>query len=151
MRLRRTKNEKEHCVNIEALILALCVDVLPTVSLVSEKREETDWGAISTVPSTSSDKLDHDIDYLNYLCSVTNVRVVHVATKNTSFGDIDKYLEFQYKTGCQVTVKELIGFDDSGMYHKIKDAYPDLFCLDAGDYNIYYMPDDTIRDKFLFR
>jgi hypothetical protein len=63
---------------------------------------------------------------------------------------IEEYLGFQRRTGCQFTIKELVGHDDDGRYKEIRKKYPEIFYLDEGDYNIYYMPDNTIREKFLF-
>ncbi len=97
----------------------------------------------------SSDNLKNDEDYLVYLLNFTKLRITHLVTAETSFEMIEEYLKFQRKYDCQFTIKELIGYDDNGMYKKIKEKYPSIYNLDAGDYNIYYMPDNTITDKFL--
>ena len=97
----------------------------------------------------SSDVLSEDIEYLKYLCQLTNVRITHLVTANTTFELIDSYLEFQIKSGCQLTIKELVGHSDDGMYQKIRAKYPEIYNLDKGDYNIYYMPDNSIRSSFL--
>jgi hypothetical protein len=97
----------------------------------------------------SSDKLSDDIEYLRYLSGLTQIRITHLVTANTTYEMIDEYLKFQNEIGCQFTIKELINFDDAGMYSKIREKYPETFNLDSGDYNIYYMPDNSIRDKFL--
>ena len=78
------------------------------------------------------------------------LRIVHLVTSNTTFNVIDAYLEFQKQTRCQFTVKELVGFSDSGMYPKIRSKYPNIYNLDAGDYNIYWMPDNTEQTEFLY-
>lgn len=98
----------------------------------------------------SSDKLENDVGYLKYLAGLTKIRITHLVTANTTFDMIDSYLDFQKEIGCQFTVKELINYNDNGMYIKVREKYPGIFNLDAGDYNIYYMPDNVIRDKFLF-
>lgn len=97
----------------------------------------------------SSDKLENDIDYLEYLSQLTKIRITHLVTADTTLKAIEEYLKFQDKIKCQFTIKQLIGYTDNGMYEKIRNKYPELFHLDAGDYNIYYMPDNTITDKFL--
>jgi hypothetical protein len=97
----------------------------------------------------SSDLLANDIEYLRYLSKLTKIRITHLITANTTSDMIEDYLKFQNEIGCQFTVKELIGYDDGGMYKKIREQHPEIFNLDAGDYNIYYMPDNSIRDKFL--
>ncbi|MCK4244760.1 MAG: hypothetical protein KAX20_03950, partial [Candidatus Omnitrophica bacterium] len=98
--------------------------------------------------SFSSDNLARDRDFLKYLLGLTLVRITHVATKNTTDEKVEEYLEFSQKTGCQLTIKELADFDDGGRYREIKAAYPEIFCLDNKDYNIYYMPDNTITNTF---
>lgn len=97
----------------------------------------------------SSDNLQDDREYLEYLAKLTKVRITHLVTANTTYKMIDEYLDFQNKIGCQFTIKELIGYDDNGMYKKIREKYPETYHLDKGDYNIYYMPDNTIRTSFL--
>lgn len=98
----------------------------------------------------SSDNLSDDEEYLEYLARLTKLRITHVVTKNTTDKMIEEYLGFQERTGCQFTIKELVGHDDDGRYKEIRKKYPEIFYLDEGDYNIYYMPDNTIREKFLF-
>jgi len=97
----------------------------------------------------SSDNLKDDATHLEYLATLTKVRITHLVTANTTFELIDQYLAFQKKINCQFTVKELIKYNDNEMYRKIRTKYPDIFHLDAGDYNIYYMPDNSIRNAFL--
>lgn len=90
-----------------------------------------------------------DREYLKWLRSITNVRITHLVTKNTSFGMIDDYINFAKLYNMQFTIKQLVGYDDYGMYDAILKKHPELFHLDNGDYNIYYMPDNTIQTKFL--
>jgi len=97
----------------------------------------------------SSDILSDDKEYLAYLSRLTKVRITHLVTADTTMDLIDSYLNFQSEIGCQFTIKELVGYPDGGMYKKIRDKYPDVYYLDNGDYNIYYMPDNSIRKSFL--
>jgi len=97
----------------------------------------------------SSDNLNQDKEYLEYLSQLTKVRITHLVTADTTFETIKDYLGFQEKVNCQFTIKELIGYDDNGMYKKIRKKYKDIYHLDAGDYNIYYMPNNTIEYSFL--
>lgn len=97
----------------------------------------------------SSDVLREDKEYLIYLTQLTKVRITHLVTSYTTFDMIDEYLTFQKETGCQFTIKELVNYDDSGVYSKIREKYPNIYHLDSGDYNIYYMPDNSIRSTFL--
>ena len=97
----------------------------------------------------SSDNVQEDLWYLLWLSSLTSIRITHLVTANTTDKMIDEYLKFQKQIKCQFTIKELIGFDDKGRYKEIRKKYPQIYNLDAGDYNIYYMPDNTITNKFL--
>lgn len=56
------------------------------------------------------------------------LRITHLVTANTTFKLIEEYLNFQ---------------------EKIREKYPQIFYLDEGDYNVYYMPDNSIRTSFL--
>jgi len=38
---------------------------------------------------------------------------------------------------------------DKGRYEEIRKKYSNIFYLDPGDYNKYYMPNNTITDTFL--
>ena len=102
-----------------------------------------------TLCSFSSDNLIDDIIYLVYLRNHTKLRVTHVVTGNTTDERIENYLMFQNKYNIQFTIKELFGHDDKGRYKAIRKKYPDIYHLDTGDYNIYYMPNNSIKDKFL--
>lgn len=97
----------------------------------------------------SSDYPSVDAGYLSFITSFTKIRITHLVTADTTFEIIEDYLELQNKLSCQFTIKELIGFDDNGMYQKIRKEFPEIYHLDAGDYNIYYMPDNSIRTSFL--
>lgn len=98
----------------------------------------------------SSDKLEDDKEFLEYIINFTNLRITYLVTQYTTSNTIEEYLAFQDKYKCQLTIKQLVGFDDCRKYEEIIKQFPDIYHLDAGDYNIYYMPDNTIRDTFLF-
>lgn len=97
----------------------------------------------------SSDKLDNDKEFLDYLNFHTKVRITHLVTADTSDETIEEYIQYQKNTNCQFTIKELVGFDDKGRYKQIRIKYPEIYNLDAGDYNIYYFPNNIIGIKFL--
>jgi hypothetical protein len=97
----------------------------------------------------SSDILEHDTEFAKYLCWHTKLRITHLVTAATTDKMIEEYLAFQNSTGCQFTIKQLVGFSDNGRYNEIRDKYPDIFYLDAGDYNIYYMPNNTVCTDFM--
>ena len=106
------------------------------------------WSGINRAV-VSSDKLCDDLEYLEYLVGRTKVRVTHLVTADTTFQMIDEYLDFQKRHGTQFTIKKLVGYDDNGMYERVRERYGFVFHLDPGDYNLYYMPDNSITDKFL--
>jgi len=106
------------------------------------------WRAINRCVFSSDSLLD-DVLYLDYLKRLTKIRITHLVTDKTTDNRIKTYLNYQNKIGCQFTIKQLVGFDDGGRYEKIRKKYPEVFHLDEGDYNIYYMPDNSIRSKFL--
>jgi hypothetical protein len=92
--------------------------------------------------------LEDDVDYLCYLSKVTRVRIVYVVTATTKISVIQQYADFCEKYKIQLTLKELFKYNDHGKYNEIKKTFPNLFYLDNGDYNIYFMPNNTITDKF---
>lgn len=108
------------------------------------------WRKHVNLVAFSSDNIYDDIEYLRYLSKLTKVRMVHVATKHSSNTLIEKYIELSKELNCQLTIKQLHGHNDYGAYKRIKSLYSSkLFCLDDDDYNIYYMPDNSIVKKFM--
>jgi hypothetical protein len=97
----------------------------------------------------SSDKLEDDKHYLQWLKNRVKLRITHLITSDSTNKLIEDYLSFQYFYDCQFTIKQLVGYDDKGRYDEIRQRYPDIYYLDEGDYNIYYMPDNSIRTSFL--
>jgi len=97
----------------------------------------------------SSDFLKDDIEYFKWLRQYSKLRITHVVTEFSTIELIKEYLDFCVKYDCQFTIKELVGYNDNGNYKLFKQQYPSLFALEAGDYNIYYMPDNSITHKFL--
>ena len=96
----------------------------------------------------SSDVLDDCVSYLLYLIDRTKIRLVHVVTANTTEKDIKRYLEFSRWSGCQFTMKQLSKYNDNGNYKMFSRMFPDVFSLDEGDYNIYFMPNNTITKDY---
>lgn len=128
--------------------LAKSIGLLVDVHTREKFKNKVFWTKINRCVF-SSDNLNYDRKYLEYLSNLTKVRITHLVTANTTFKMIEDYLKFQKKINCQFTIKELIKYNDNGMYKKIRNKYPEIFHLDAGDYNIYYMPDNSIRRSFL--
>ena len=98
----------------------------------------------------SSDNIDKDIEYFKWIIKYTKVRITHVVTNKTTNKLINKYLSFQKKYNCQFSIKELIGYNlNNEKYKNFKKKYPNIFYIDEGDYNIYFMPDNNVYYKFL--
>lgn len=142
-------NYDKHCawwsrLFVMANNLGMLIDVHTREKFAGEKF----WKGINRCVF-SSDKLKDDKDFLIYISNITKIRITHLVTADTTFEIIEEYLDFQRKTRCQFTIKELVKYDDNGMYKIIRQKYPNIYHLDKGDYNIYYMPDNTIRKSFL--
>ena len=98
----------------------------------------------------SLDQITSDItEYLIYLSHLTKLRITHTVTQYTTSKCVFDLLKLQDKLNCQLTLKELYEYYDKGVYNKLKIFYPNIYYLDHGDYNIYYMPDNSITDKFI--
>lgn len=97
----------------------------------------------------SSDLLKDDEGILLWLSRYVKLRIVHVVTPNTTMQMIEDYLSYQADWHCQFSIKQLVGYDDNGMYDSIRREFPDIYHIDEGDYNIYYMPNNTVTDTFL--
>lgn len=106
------------------------------------------WKKINRVV-ISSDKTDDIVDNLIYLFPLTKIRIVHVITKDTTEELIRKYIKLSAEFGTQLTFKELFGFNDGNNYKKFKSIFKGQYFLDAGDYNIYYFPNNTIGNNFM--
>ncbi|MFW6247375.1 MAG: hypothetical protein ACOC22_04380 [bacterium] len=99
----------------------------------------------------SSDDLAEDKKFLDFVNEYTKLRICHVATEYSTDKKIKEYIDYKNVNNCQFTVKELSGFDDKGRYKEICEKYKDeVYCLDYGDYNLYFMPNSTITRKFDF-
>jgi hypothetical protein len=106
------------------------------------------WKAVNKCV-VSSDSLKDDEQYFKYVRKFTQLRIVHVVTQRTTDEMIEDYINFSNRFNCQFTIKQLVGYPDGNRYYQVRRKYPDIFHLDKGDYNIYYMPDNTVTTKFL--
>jgi len=77
------------------------------------------------------------------------VRITHVVTEKTTNRMIEQFLKFQDEIKCEFTIKELVGYSDKNRYKDLKIDFPEIYSLDKGDYNIYYMPDNSVSNNFL--
>lgn len=131
-------------------IFGLCDELNMKVDVHSREKfyNAEFWSKINRTVVSSDCPWD-DVLYLDWLTKQTKLRIVHVVTANTTEDRIKAYLDFQKSYGCQFTIKKLVGHDDGDMYDKIRELFPDIYCLDEGDYNIYYMPNNTVCEDFM--
>lgn len=94
---------------------------------------------------------------VRYCSKQIKIRLAKVITGETTLEELIKIVDFGKKYGFQITFKELYGFDDKKNFFKLKNKMKKLYdfkklkirFLEHGDYNIYYMPDNKIYEKFL--
>lgn len=106
------------------------------------------WKKVNKCVFSSDDPFENKV-YLNWIRKLTKLRITHVVTKDTTDEMIEEYLRFQKAINCQFTIKQLVGFNDNNRYNEIREKYPEIFYLNSGDYNVYFMPDNSIQEKFL--
>jgi hypothetical protein len=97
----------------------------------------------------SSDILSDCKEYIKWLSNYTEVRITHLVTGQTTLDVIRDYINFTSAYNIQFTIKQLIGHNDYGRFDTIRKQFPNVYYLEEGDYNIYYMPDNSIRKSFL--
>ena len=97
----------------------------------------------------SSDTLIDCRDYINYIKTLCKVRITHVVTDKTTIEKAAEYIEYCDQNKLQLTFKQLSLYNDNGMYKLLKEKFKERFYLDSGDYNIYFMPNNLISDKFI--
>ena len=97
----------------------------------------------------SSDIFDTDKEWFEYITQFTKLRITHVVTHLSTIENTRKYIDFCNKNNCQFTLKELSVYNDNGNYKRWQKLFPNEYFLDNGDYNIYYFPDNTIKEKFI--
>lgn len=131
-------------------LFGLCDELNILVDVHSREKfyDEWFWSKVNRCVASSDCPWD-DVLYFDWVTKQTKLRIVHVVTADTTEDKMRAYMDFQKTHDCQFTIKELVGHDDGGMYQKIRKKFPDVFYLDKGDYNVYYMPDNTITDDFL--
>lgn len=107
------------------------------------------WSKINRV-SFSIDDLEHCEYFLKYVSQYTKVRMVHVVTRRTREEDVQTMKDFAFKNGFQLTLKRLSGWGDGGKFDYFKIKFPELFFLEEGDYNLYFMPDNTVKTVYQY-
>lgn len=89
------------------------------------------------------------IDFLKWLNQYTKVRIVYVIEEYTEDKYIEMLIDFCKNNNMQLTLKQLYGQNDKGKYKYFKKKYTNVFFLDHDDYNLYYMPNNLVYDKFI--
>lgn len=107
------------------------------------------WKRINKV-SFSCDNPKKDFAFLSYLSELVNLRIVHCVTAKTTDSFVFELLKIQNQLKCQLTLKQLVGYNDHQQYLRLKLKFPDVMFLDKGDYNEYFMPDNTIQTNYLY-
>lgn len=85
------------------------------------------------------------------------IRLTKVITKKTKLEELVDIVNFSQKYDFQITFKELYGFDDNDNFAKLKNKLKKLYnfekkkikFLEHKDYNIYYLTNNKIYDKFI--
>ncbi len=104
--------------------------------------------------SLSSDNLSKEQEYIEYLSNIVNVRLVRVIDHSITEKIVQNYIEFCIKHNIQLTFKQLVAKQNQDKkYFRLKKQYGHenlglIKFLDSGDYNLYYMPDNTIRSVY---
>ena len=83
----------------------------------------------------------------NHICKL---RLFHCVMPTTTDNDIESLISLSKELNCQISVKQLHGHEDNGRFQQISHKYPELFKVYDRNYLIYYMPNNTITDKFMF-
>lgn len=107
------------------------------------------WKKINRV-SLSVDDNYVDFVLIDNVRKYTNLRLVHVVTKYTTKEKVKNLIGICEKINAQLTLKELVGYNDEGQFEILKHDLFFPFFLKADDYNIYFMPDNKISSKFIF-
>ena len=78
------------------------------------------------------------------------LRLFHCVLPTTTDNDIELLVKLGKELNCQVSIKQLHGFDDKGRFKQISKKYPELFQVYDKNYLTYYMPNNTVTDTFMF-
>jgi hypothetical protein len=88
-------------------------------------------------------------DFIRWVSNRCKLRLFYCVLPTTIDKDIEKLIQLSEELECQVSIKQLHGWDDYGKFEHISDKYPELFKVYDKNYLIYYMPDNTITDTFM--
>lgn len=98
---------------------------------------------------------EYQKDIISDLSKHTKFRINFVITNEYTCEDLAKYIRFARSIGIQIAFRELVGdFDKPSedvvhMLNKVHEIYNQAMYIRQDDYNLYYMPDNKIYEKFL--
>lgn len=77
-------------------------------------------------------------------------RLVQVVTAGTTTWDVLEIMRLCAAGGYQMSLKELAVFDDHGRFEEMRKTFEGtgIFFIEDRDYNVYFMPDNTITETF---
>ena len=86
-------------------------------------------------------------------CPTPYRRIVHVVTANDKMGDLLAYARACCGKSVSLSFKKLHGGQDGGLWEKAKADLSgwDICFIHDRDYNVYFMPDNTVKHAFLPR
>ena len=114
-------------------------------------RLRPDWGFIDREVGKlvlSSDRVE-DVEKYALEEHPFQVRVVHVVTASDDMRVLMDYASAFLGTRVQLSFKKLHGGDDNGLWEDARKMIPGPSYIEDRDYNRYFMPDNSIRDRFL--
>lgn len=106
------------------------------------------WKKVNRI-SFSIINLNSSITFIQWVKNYTKVRLVYVVESHTTDEYVQELINFCEENNIQLTFKQLYGQDDNGRYEQLKSKYKNIFFLDYNDYNLYYMPNNSVYDKFV--
>jgi len=77
-------------------------------------------------------------------------RLVHVVTADTGESGVREMLAFCTRFEWQLSLKKLAVFDDAGRFEEMRRRFSgtEIFFIEDMDYNIYFMPNNTVAEEF---
>lgn len=105
----------------------------------------------------SFDRIDEIKNEIGKYKEIPEIRLAKVIMPDTSYTEIKDIITFGIKHHFDITFKQLYGFDDKKNFELLKKEAMKNFnlkenrimFLEHSDYNIYFMPDNRLYDKFI--
>ena len=112
------------------------------------------WKRASACVFSLDEPLNRETEkFLGYVSDMCKLRIATVVRETTSYCDVIKISDAAKRLGARSTFKELYGYPDGGRFAAFKERFegkiPSMF-LKSGDYNVCFMPDNSIRGEYFF-